>query len=191
MAPITPTGPLTSATAGDSWRWRDADHADYPQSEGWALKYELVGVDTPLSITPVFQTSGDDENYWLTEVSTSESALTAGRYRLIGRFEGSGDFASREETIYNEVLNVLADARTASATDFQTEAEKNLILIDAIIAARLAGDQPESYSVGGRSVQRMSMEELRTLRGQYAGQVRLERSGQMGRRYLTAFTSVS
>ena len=113
MAPTTPTGPPSTTTAGDSWRWRDKDHTDYPQSEGWALLYELVGVDDPLSIVPVFQTSGDDEDYWLTEISITESAIDAGRYRLIGRFEGSGTYDGREETVFNETLVVLADPRTA------------------------------------------------------------------------------
>jgi len=190
MAPTVPTGPPSTATAGDYWQWKDKDEFDHPQSEGWALKYELVGVET-LSIVPVFQSSGDYEDYWLTTVSLTDSDVGAGRYRLIGRFVGSGDYASQEYTVYNEVLNVLANPRTASDTDYQTEAEKNLALIDTIIAARLAGDVPESYSVGGRSVQKMSMQELRTFRGQIVAQVEKERSGHMGRRHLATFTRVS
>ncbi|KKL15110.1 hypothetical protein LCGC14_2508860, partial [marine sediment metagenome] len=54
--------------AGDSVRWRIADHTDYPQSEGWTLKYELVGINTQ-SITAVWQTSGDDKDNWGTAVA--------------------------------------------------------------------------------------------------------------------------
>lgn len=59
MAPTTPTGEPSEIVAGDSIRWRVADHTDYPQFEGWTLKYELVDVNTQ-SITAVWQTSGDD-----------------------------------------------------------------------------------------------------------------------------------
>ena len=190
MAPTVPTGPPSELTAGDYWQWKDKDEFDYPQADGWSLLYELVGVET-LSIVPAFQTSGDHENYWLATTGTTASDIGAGRYRLIGRFVGSGDYINREYTVYNETVNVLANPRTASDTDYQTEAEKNLVLIDVIIAARLAGDEPESYSVGGRSVQRMSMQELTRLRGQIVAQVEKERSGHMGRRHLATFTRVS
>ncbi|KKL18887.1 hypothetical protein LCGC14_2471010, partial [marine sediment metagenome] len=72
MAPATPTGEPTEIVAGDSARWRIADDADYPNSESWSLKYELVGANT-LAISPTFQTSGDDENHWLISIPAADT----------------------------------------------------------------------------------------------------------------------
>lgn len=192
MAPTTPTGVPAELVAGDSWRWRIPDVSDYPQSEGWALKYELVGVGTPLSISPTFQTSGDDENHWLVSEATSATTLTKGRYRLIGRMVGSGTFAGREETISDTVVLLHADPRTATAGDFQTHAELMVTVLEAAVETMVSADKLiEQYGLAGRQVSKMPHMQRVKLLSEYRWQLHTDREGTIGRRVATRFVAAS
>ena len=180
MAPTTPTGPPSQATAGDTWRWKVEDSADYPQSEGWSLKYELVGAST-LSVVPVFQTSGDDVDTWLTVLTLADTkGLTPGTYQLIGRMVGSGDYTGREDPYSRHDLQVLQDPRTAYDGEFQTHEERALVVIEAAIEGRLTKDM-ESYSIGGRSITKIPIRELIGLRAKYRASINSQRYGTIGR----------
>lgn len=193
MAPTTPTGPPHAAVAGDSWRWKVSDLTDYPQSEGWSLKYELVGRSKTLSITPTWQTSGDDISSWLAVVSASDTAdLDEGAYKLIARVEGSGDYDGRRETISlitgeairsgerHWIVNVGQDPTTAAAGDFQTHEERTLEVLTAALEGRLTKDM-ESYSIAGRSISKIPVRELAGLRSQYIMLDEQNRTGTVGR----------
>lgn len=192
MAPTTPTGPPTQVVAGDSWRWKVSDLVDYPQSEGWSLKYELVGRSDTVTITPTWQTSGDDIYTWLATVATTTTdALSPGLYTLILRAIGSGDYDGREETISTApwYVTVLADPRTAAAGDFRPFAEEMLEVIEAAIAGRLTKDM-ESYSIAGRSITKIPIGELMTLRAKFSNELQSSRSGQLGRDVAVVFGHV-
>lgn len=183
MAPTTPTGVPGELVAGDSWRWRIADLSDYPQSEGWALKYRLVGVDV-LSITPTYQTSGNDALHWLISVASTETAslVAAGRYRLIGRVEGSGDYDGRVETVSDDIVRVNANPQTADAGDFQTHSEKMRLALEAAVEGMISTDHLiEQYGVAGRTVSKMPHEQRVRLLAQYRWADHHERTGRLGR----------
>lgn len=183
MAPTTPTGVPTELVAGDSWRWRIADLSRYPQSEGWSLHYELLGVDT-LSITPTYQISGDDALHWLVSVTATETAAlsAAGRYRLIGRMEGSGDYDGHVETISDDIIEVLTNPQTAAAGDFQTHAEVMRIALEAAVEGMISNDRlVEQYGTAGYNVSKMPHEQRVRLLAQYRWADYQERSGRIGR----------
>jgi hypothetical protein len=185
MAPVTPTGVPHVLTAGDSWRWRIPDLADYPQSEGWVLKYKLAGVDV-LSLTPTFQVSGDDVDHWLVAVTAAATAvLEAGRYQLVAWVEGASTYAGRVERLGQSVVELLPDPRTVAAGDLQTHAERTLAVIEAALEGRLASDL-ESYQIAGRAINKIPIAELVALRATYAAKVRQERGKGM-RRHLVSF----
>lgn len=189
MAPTTPTGEPARLVAGDSWRWRIADLASYPQSESWSLKYQLLGASARL-IEPTFQTSGDDVNHWLVSVATSVTDdVTAGRYELVKYVVGSGAYAGRQETLKTFVVEVLPDPRTSADGDRQTHAEKTLAVIEAAIEGRLSKDL-ESYSVRGRQITKIPIRDLFRLRAQYAAIVRAERRWQVTRPVRGVFQKV-
>ena len=197
MAPVTPTGEPSEVVAGDSVRWRIADHADYPNSESWSLKYELVGKNT-LAISPTFQTSGDDKDHWLVDIPTTDTDdLDAGRYELWKRFEGSGTHAGQVSTIGSDgklngppfVIAVRADPRSAVDGVFQTHAERTLALINTALEGRLTTDL-ESYQVAGRSISKIPIRDLYMLRSRYAAAVHQERTGQVGRQVKAVFSTV-
>lgn len=196
MAPTTPTGEPTLLTAGDTWRWRVPDHPDYPQSEGWTLKYSLNALtgsaESRIDITATWQTSGDDANHWLVSVATTvtDTELDGGNYRLFGYFDGSGTYAGRSERVYNATVLIGDNPRNAAAGAFQRHAEKTLAVIEAALEGRLT-DDIESYQIAGRAVSKIPIEQLTALRGQYAALVRQERTGTTGRRHLVSFPVVS
>lgn len=195
MAPTTPTGAPSTAVAGDSWRWRIADLADYPQAEGWSLKYRILGKSRlSTDVSPTFQSSGDDAQHWLVTIPLADTAaLLPGRYRLIARMVGSGAYAGREETVADSVLTVQPDPRTAAAGELQTHAEKLLALVESEIEARLTGtgSAHEGYTIEGRAITKIPLTELTRLRAKYASAVRQERSGRVGRRVEAVFTRAS
>ena len=198
MAPTTPTGFPASVRIGDSIRFRIPDHADYPQSEGWDLQVWLQGdarlVDDT-DITVAFQSSGDDAYHWLvTADQTATSTLTIesgteGRYRWIGRFAGSGDYAGRYETVYGE-LCLVEQNPAAAATSFQTHNERTLAVIEAALESRLTSDI-ENYQIAGRAVSKIPVADLVKLRAHYAAAVKIERSGRLGRAHQIHFTRVA
>ena len=190
MAPKTPTGEPSEIVAGDSVRWRIADHADYPNAESWALKYELLGINT-LAISPTFQTSGDDNNHWLIDIPTADTDnLDVGSYQLVKRFVGSGDFSGREETIGRFVVAVRADPRTASDGEFQTPATKQLKLIRAVILARLTNDTAKEYLVAGRRFVKEELTDLYRIEARLIAATNTERSGRFGQEILVEFDRV-
>lgn len=197
MAPATPTGEPTDLIIGDSWRWRIADHPDYPNSESWTLAYDFVGVGILLAtdITVAFRTSGDDVDHWLVTVTTAKTAvIDDGRYDLFKRFIGSGDHAGQSVTIGRDgkvagpplSVTIREDPRVATAGMFQTHAERTLVVIEAALEGRLTKDL-ESYQIAGRSISKIPVETLMKMRGRYASLVKQERTGRLTRRHLIRF----
>lgn len=190
MAPTTPTGEPSEIVAGDSVRWRISDHTDYPQSEGWTLNYELVGVNTQ-SITAVWQTSGDDKDNWLVELATTDTDdLDAGDYKLVKRFVGSGSFAGREETVGRFKVAVRVDPRTAVDGEFQTPASKQLKLVRAVIEARLTNDTAKEYLVAGRRFVKEDLDTLYRIEARLIAATQTERSEKFGQEILVEFPTV-
>ena len=180
MAPTTPSGEPSKLVAGDSWRWRVADVTDYPQSEGWALKYELLG-DSKISITPTFQTSGDDENHWLVaEATTDTTDITPGDYQLFGRMVGSGTYSGREDTIHQSNVQILQDPRTAGTGDYQSTWERRKVVVEAALEGRLTKDM-ENYSIAGRSITKISYRELEHILANCDAMIERQRTGKLGR----------
>lgn len=197
MAPVTPLGPLTSARAGDTWTWKIRNLTDYPQSEGWALRYELTGPDRR-TIIPVFQTSGDDVNHWLVTVAASDTAplpADEGIYRLSAYVTGSGAYAGRRDSLPSASVasfSVLPNPVTGQPgdSDGKTHDQRALELLEAAIEGRLPASL-ESYSLGGRSLAKIPMVDMVRLRDRYAAAVARQRSGRVGRPVYTRFPRVA
>jgi hypothetical protein len=189
MAPTTPVGPPDVKRAGDTWIWKVPDHTDYPQADGWALTYEFNGPSL-LSVTPTFQTSGDDVNHWLTTVSQEVTDdLAAGTYTLVGRMTLSGTPDRIETVFWNPAFLVQGEITGGTALDFQTHAEKTLALIESILEGKLTKDL-HRYTIAGRSVEKIPLTELMTMRGTYAAMVRSQKSRAFGRDHKVRFPRV-
>jgi hypothetical protein len=162
MAPSIPVGVPERLVAGDTWKWKIADQADYPESEGWQLNYSVVGEDT-LSLDDtevVFQSSGDHENHWLITVPPANTNLMRdGHYEFRARMVGSGSYDGEEYSISKDDVLILPDPRIAKAGDFQTFEERMVAALRASCEAGVTDENLiESYGIAGRQIAKMSIQ---------------------------------
>ena len=80
-------------------------------------------------------------------------------------------------TVGDGTIEARINLATAAAGTSQTHAEKTLSVIEAALAGRLTSDIAE-YSIAGRAVKKIPIDQLSKLRGQYAAMVHCERTGQ-------------
>jgi hypothetical protein len=91
-------------------------------------------------------------------------ALEAGRYEVTRIWTGSGTYSGVKYFERLDPLTIMPDASTAMPGDRTTFAEINLAYVEAAISARLSGDEPEEYTIGGRSVRKMTLADLKAMR---------------------------
>ena len=110
--------------------------------------------------------------YQITAGSTATSFWNIGKYQWSLIATDSSD-AQKRQVLDNGVFEIKPNWATSSA-DPRSDAHKNLELIEDILYNRIQGDV-SSYSIAGRSLSRMSPEELIELRDFYARQVLTEK----------------
>ena len=153
-------------SAGDRWAWKRSDLTEY--GAGYTLSYELTIYAGAAPITLTATLSGSE---YLIEVGQSTTAGYAdGDYQWVALITRDSD--SERVEIARGVMTVNPDPATSSA-DPRTTARKTLDAIEAVIEGRASKDQ-ESYSIAGRSLTRMSVEDLLSLRDSYRVEVRRE-----------------
>lgn len=151
---------------GDYWQWRYPAHGDYPAAT-WTLTFALIGPAT-LSVGTGWTIAAEAGGTWLVQVAKATTAgYTAGRYQWRA-------YVTNGSERYQLAAGwIVLDANAAVLTsDQRTHAQKMLAYIDAALEARANGDVfAESYSIGGRSIAKMSTRDLRSLRGTYLAEV--------------------
>lgn len=186
MAPVIPTGEPTTITAGSTVKWAVVS-GTYPASEGWALSYAVNGASTLL--WSAGYVTDDGTTYTVTLPASATATLVAGVHELTRIWTGSGSYAGE---VYREALppvTVVADPSTQGPGDRLAFAEQNLAYVEAAITARLKGDVPQEYQIGGRSVTKMSLADLRSMRRDLRAEVwQLRNPGQAFRSTYVRFT---
>ena len=189
MAPVIPTVEPIQARAGETWLW-DAAFSDYPRSDGWALSYELRGVDR-ITIAAAL-TTANGEGWHVVVPATTTAGYAADSYEFIAVLTGSGTYAGRVHHLALPRFQILPNLVTAAAGDRVSHAQEMLNLVRIAIKARIAGDEPEFYAVDGSSAKTMSMDQLRRLEIGYAAIVaRQTRPSEFGQRVQFRNTPVS
>lgn len=149
---------------GDYWAWRRDDLAsDYPVGS-YALTYEFHedsggGGNNKFTLTA---TEADD-TYYIEAASSSTISYSIGDYIWEAYITKSSDsnrimVDSGRTTITENLANTNADLRS--------HAKIVLDAIEAVIENRASMDQ-SSMSIAGRSLSRMSIDELLTFRDRY------------------------
>ncbi len=158
----------TQLTIGDRWAWKRTDlGADYPPAS-YSLKYVLRRHDTGAEIEITAGESGSD---YLVEVPSATTAVhTAGRYVWQAYIIRSAD--SERVLIGTGTVELVAN-RDSSAADPRSHARKVLDAIEAVLENRATVDQQE-YSIAGRSLKRMPIQELLVFRDRYKSEVASE-----------------
>lgn len=157
MTTTLPTTEPSSITKGDSVTWKRSFDS-YKASDGWTLTYYFRGAAT---LDKAASADGDDHLIELTTANTD--TLTAGEYVWAAKV-GKG---SELITVAAGTLTVLADLADASAGhESRPHCKIMLDAIEAVLQGKSSQDV-QSYSIQGRSLTRMSPEELETWRNKY------------------------
>ena len=154
MTPPIPSCEPVSVVAGDTWTWTHSN-SDFPIADGWALSYSIRGASAPAwDIAWV----SDDGHQWTAAIpATSTAALIAGTYTFERHYTLSGD----RRTVPLPSLDILPNAATAAAGDLQSDDEKMLAAIWALLYNSGNGvTDVESYQIHGRQLIRMKRLEL-------------------------------
>lgn len=165
MAHQVPTTQMpASLPVGDYWTWRVPALPDYPAST-WALSFAFAGPDT-VDVSSGWTVTAEAAGSWLVAVTKAQSVkYKAGRYRWRA-YVSSG--SERYEVAAGWVI--LGENTAALTGDQRTHAQTMLAAIENALVGRMSA-QEESYSIGGRSIAKMPIAELRRLRGFYAAEV--------------------
>lgn len=146
-----------SFTKGDSVQWIRS-FGDYKASDEWTLTYYFRGATT---LDKQATASGDD--FLLTLTTTDTDTLDPGDYAWIAKVSKDGEL----HTVASGNLTVLLDlADAAAAHEARPHCKIMLDAIEAVLQGK-AGEDVQSYSIQGRSLTRMSAEELETWRDKY------------------------
>lgn len=155
---------------GDQWNWRRDDLAtDYPTSS-YALSYSARLLDSA-GTTEIDITASESNNTYIVSVSQSTTInYTAGDYSWRAFITRSSD--SQRLTVDEGFFKVQKDYATDSG-DYRSHARIVLQALDDTIQNRASIDQM-SMSIAGRSLSRMSPQELRDWRSHYKSLVLAE-----------------
>ncbi len=165
-----PTAEPDEFIVGDRWAWKRTDlGVDYaPNSFTLSYTARLQGTGaTTFSVT----CTGSGTDY-LAEVAASTTAMyTAGTYHWDAYLTRDSD--SERITIGAGIWDILPN-RAVSEADPRSHAQKVLDSIQALIEGRTA--DVVAYTIAGRSVQKMSPEELWQWRARYKAEVEGEQA---------------
>lgn len=153
--PDTPKNEPLQLRAGDTWKWRREDLADYPATT-WTLKYRFKNASGGFEVVA----AADGANFAITLTATATAAYTSGRYDWLAWVESGAEKYSVDQG----TLEVLPDLRTGTATaalDARSDARRIyddlLTAYKSYIANR---GTVKSYTIGSRSMTFHSTEEI-------------------------------
>lgn len=173
-------------TAGDTWDW-SVSASDYLSTAGWTLTLYLVPrFATPTQAPITLAASGNaDGSHRFTRTAAQSAAYQPGVYGFSTRASKGAEVYTLDGTAWSGEVTVWADPSTlAQGADTRTQDQTALDAIDAVLANRATTDQ-KSYSIAGRALERMTVDELLALRRYYAARVQKSK-GLTGRIYLRA-----
>jgi hypothetical protein len=140
----------------------------YPATDGWTLKYRViprvVGVGLPILLTAA--TASDGMSYRVQVAPSTTAGYTAADYTWEAWVEKTG----ARVTIDDGLVTVKGDPSTLTSLDGRSHARKVLDAIEALIETKGTADVLE-YSIGGRSIKKMTTTELLPWRDRYRWEV--------------------
>lgn len=138
----------------------------------YTLRARIVGAETPVEITAA-QCTGSGADWRVLIPAASLAALATGDYTLLII---ATDSAGAEQLAAKETIKFYA----AAETDLRSDLHKMLDALNATLAKKATRDQA-SMSYNGRSISRLSWDELLKARDAIARQVRAEENSLAGR----------
>lgn len=149
---------------GDFWAWRRDDLAsDYPVGS-YALTYEFHEDSGGGGIHKFTLTATEaDDTYYIEAASSTTTGYSVGDYIWEAYITKTSD--SNRVMVDSGRTEITENLANTNA-DLRSHAKKVLDAIEAVIENRASMDQ-SSMSIAGRSLSRMSIDELMTFRDRY------------------------
>ena len=149
--------------AGNTINWKKTTlYSDYPDS-AYAIAYQATLNGTPGTSFTVSGSVTSEE--WIFSFTHTDSAsITPGIYQW--NLYVTKSASSERKVLDSGVWELVPNISTNTSIDVQSHARKVLTAIEAVIEGRASQDQM-SYSIAGRSLSRMSIQDLLFFRDQY------------------------
>ena len=153
--------------AGDLWQWKRPDLTSAYDPTLYDLQYvaRIEGGTTDVTLTAT------GTEFTIAEPSATTAGYTAGRWQWSAFIVRKSD---SERALVGDGFFIVAPDPANVDTDPRTHAQKTLAAIEALLENR-ATKLDESYSINGRSLTRLSPEELMNWRNRYRREVRNEK----------------
>lgn len=174
MTASVPTNEPSELRAGLTWQWRREDLSDHPAS-AWTLTYYFKKTGSSGANFNIVA-AADGDHYAIEVAKGTTAGYTAGDYTWVAVVDDGTDAFE----IDRGTLKLLPRYDQAANLDDRTHARKVLEAIEAVIENRATKDQQE-YSIAGRKLVRMPVQELMALRDKYRAEVYSEQLGERAR----------
>jgi hypothetical protein len=175
VPPIIPDVVPAHFPAGTTVRFtRSLD--DFSPSDGWTYAIYLNG------LTQKFNKAASvlDNIFQIEFLPADTASLNPGPFRYAERLTNSGTGEIYDITGDELVINIEPNVGSAAAGAFNTWEERTLVIVEAAIAGRLTADL-QAYQIAGRSVSKIPIQQLRTIRGELRAAIwRQNNPGQLG-----------
>jgi len=156
-----PTTDPNELQLGDFWAWKRTDlSTDYPTAS-YSLSYEFNLIDGA-TVSNFTLTATESNNDYIIE-STNTTSYTKGEYNWIAYITRSSDTARIK---IGEGFTEVQDNYATTTASVRSHAKKVLDAIEAVIENRATMDQ-SSMSIAGRSLSRLTVDELMLFRDRY------------------------
>jgi len=157
-----PTSVPAELKAGDNWAWVNNNLGTDYSNAAFTLKYEFNLIDGATNVHFQVVATNDGDNYKVELPHSTTTNYTPGEYNYIANIHrNSGGRIKVSEGFVNVQPNY--NTTTSSVRSF---AKQMLDAIEAVALNRATMDQ-SSMSIAGRSLSRMSIDELMTFRDRF------------------------
>jgi len=156
-----PTTEPNELQLGDFWAWKKTDLSDdYPIAD-YSLSYEFNIIDGAAAVNFTLSASESNNEYIIE--TTDTSSYTKGEYNWVSYITRTSDSARIK---ISEGFTEIQDNYATTTASVRSHAKKVLDAIEAVIENRATMDQ-SSMSIAGRSLSRLTIDELLTFRNRY------------------------
>ena len=148
---------------GDRWVWVRKDLNNDYDTDDYSLSYEFNIVDGSTAINFTITATEANDNYYVEVPSTTTANYTKGNYQWYAYITRTSD---SERIMIDDGYTEIVDNYATTSSDVRSHAKTCLDAIEAVIENRASIDQ-QSMSIAGRSLSRMSIDDLLSFRNYY------------------------
>lgn len=154
--------------AGDSLSWTRS-FTDYPASAGWVLAYALRNYQQKID----FSATASGDSFAIAVPAATTAAWAPGSYEWIAFVTK----AAERYTVASGEIDITPNLAIDSPVDGRSHNRK---VYDNICAALEGRTDVDEYTIGGRSLRKMSIKDLLSWKSVYGTLVSREESGNSG-----------